>query len=61
MDNNNFNKLVQLIKDGKRPALTGYMLTCNQYKELQQYVDEDYLLILKSRVLKAPESSSKRL
>lgn len=61
MDNINFNKLVQSVKDGKQPSLIGEMLTQNQYKKLHKYVNEDYLLILKSRICKAPELSRIRL
>lgn len=61
MESSQFNKLLQYVKEGKEPSVTGELLTLNQYKELSQYVNVEYRLILKSRVYKAPKESSVHL
>lgn len=61
MESSQFNKLLQYVKERKEPSVTGELLTLNQYKELSQYANVEYLLILKSRVYKTPKESSVHL
>lgn len=61
MESSQFNKLLQSVKESKQPSITGELLTLNQYKELSQYANVEYRLVLKSRVYKAPKESSVHL
>lgn len=61
MESSQFNKLLQSVKESKQPSITGELLTLNQYKELSQYANVEYQLVLKSRIYKAPKESSVHL
>lgn len=62
MESSQFNKLLQSVKESKQqPSITGELLTLNQYKELSQYANVEYRLVLKSRIYKAPKESSVHL
>lgn len=61
MESSQFNKLLQSVKESKQPSITGELLTLSQYKELSQYANVEYQLVLKSRVYKAPKESSVHL
>ena len=61
MESSQFNKLLQSVKESKQPSITGELLTLSQYKELSQYANVEYRLVLKSRIYKAPKESSVHL
>ena len=50
MSESKFYHLLEKVKTGKEPVVTGQVLTKDQYMQLVQYVPLAYSSVLKSRV-----------